>query len=197
MQMGKGNEQFGKTALSYIYSIVAEMNIADWILENEDNFYTFWIPRTSLKGAALDYGHDNEDYAIKEYEKETGYTTSKVGFVERKDVPMFGDSPDRNVYLKDETGCVEVKCPFSPTEHIRYCTIKSDKDLLKIKPEYYWQCHYHIFANDASWCDFVSFDMYSKKTINIVRIQRNEEICNRINTRLKEARELALNILNQ
>ena len=75
--------------------------------------------------------------------------------------------------------------------------MKSAEDLKKAEPEYYWQCQSHILANDALWCDFVSYDMFQKKTLHIVRINRNEEDIQLLMERISLANKWVENPLEQ
>lgn len=64
-------------------------------------------PSEFVTNPAVEWGNQNEDGAIFDYEMETMHDTTKVGFLPYED--WAGCSPDR---LIGKDGGLEVKCPF-------------------------------------------------------------------------------------
>ena len=61
----------------------------------------------------------------------------------------IGGTPDA---LLGRDGCLEVKCPYTPGEHMRYVHQQ------KVPDKYAWQVIGHLMVSGRQWCDFVSFD---------------------------------------
>lgn len=183
-------EIFGKTAISYIMEIATERNIADWVKENLDQ----WFERTSISAYALQYGTDNEAFARDEYSKRFNVEVKEVGFVTRKDIAGFGDSPDG--IIPSEKGVLEIKCPKNPSIHLQYSLMRTAEDLKSVNSNYYWQCYSHLLATEADWCDFVSYDMFQKNDLHRLRIYPDEGVFNQIKERIDLANDRALDILS-
>lgn len=177
--MGKGRGKvFSQTALSYIYQIASERNIAQYIQAD----LSLWFERTNVSAYSLQYGTDNECYAREAYEKKFNLKVDQVGFVERVSIKGFGDSPDGIV--KAEKGVIELKCPKNPAIHLQYLMMDNADDLKAINSDYYYQCYAHLLATGADWCDFSSFDMYQKTELHTIRIYPDEKVFSEIKERL-------------
>lgn len=190
--LGKGrkkDEVFSKTALSYIYEVIAEKETGR---------------SDSYSNVAMDYGIEIEPLAIQRYETTTNTTVKEAGFVQfipYQDVlPTFeeltgwlGGSPDG--IIQDENGnnikIIEVKCPFSSKYHIESLIKKDIPETYYFK--YYAQMQLNMLVTNTQSCDFVSFDPRVKnkdKQIVIVNIKRNEEYIKTILERVKLAVDL-------
>jgi exodeoxyribonuclease (lambda-induced) len=118
-----------------------------------------------------DWGNDHEAQAVEEYEIKTGKFTETCGYVPYND--HCGGSPDR---LVDSDGILEVKCPYNPTNHLKYMLIKDQESFKKQYPNYYWQIHMNLLATGRKWCHFVSFNPRNEDfRLYILLIQRNEQ----------------------
>lgn len=187
----KKGEIFGKTALSYIYEIAAERNIAEWVKAGN---LDLWFERTQISAYALQYGIDNEDFARNEYSRMFDVAVEEVGFITRKDIPFFGDSPDGVVR---EGGVLEIKCPKNSSIHLQYSLMQNAEDLKVMNSNYYWQCYSHLLATGAKWCDFVSYDMYQENSIHRIRIYPDEFVFNQIRERISLANDEVESILKK
>lgn len=98
---------------------------------------------------AMQWGIDNELYAVAAYEVVSGNDTSKIGIAAHPRIDGFLASADRYV---NEDGVLEVKCPTSPV-HIAY--LKAGV----IPAEYELQCMAELACDPSrDWLDFCSFD---------------------------------------
>lgn len=110
-------------------------------------------PSFSPDTASTRWGEEHESMALVEYQQKNKILCSSVGFVAYGD--HAGCSPDK---LVGEHGGVECKCPYNSINHIKHCTIRETKDLLKINKAYYWQVMMALLCTGREWWDFVSFD---------------------------------------
>lgn len=133
----------------------------------------------SYKNSYMERGSELEPEASYEYELETFRKTTNGGF---NDEGRFGDSPDRNV---GEKGCSEIKCVIP---NVQWKRIK----LGGIDGSYKWQICGHIWLGNKEWCDFVSYcpEMNEGKRLYIHRVERDEEMIERLKKRLKDFVEL-------
>lgn len=60
---------------------------------------------------AMQWGIENEPYAVTAYENETGLFVMQTGLIDHPTIPMSGASPDG---LVGKDGLIEIKCPTSP-----------------------------------------------------------------------------------
>lgn len=122
--------------------------------------------------AAMKWGTEHEDEAVKHYEKRTGIKTQTVGFCVSDDRSWLALSPDRLVKKgKKYVGAVEVKCPGTKTVM---------KYIMKggIPDEYQWQVvNYFLVVDDLEWLDFVVYDpriLRDELQLTVVRVTREE-----------------------
>ena len=146
------------------------------ILEKASEFL-FSASDFKYQTESMQWGLDNEHSAKEEYLKQTGFNGSDVGFVEFGN--DTGSSPD---LLVNENGLAEFKCPNQVNHLKNILHIKTAEDLRRFSVQYWFQCQHQIFCSGRAWCDFVSFhpDLisgpYSKLSLHIVRIEKDEEI---------------------
>lgn len=101
----------------------------------------------------LVYGKEMEPNAINEFIKRTGFKYEPATFVPFGD--HAGGSPDGYI---NETDGLEIKCPFTSDKQVEYLMLKTQNDLLKEFPEYYWQCMSNLlFSGKEKWW-FVTYD---------------------------------------
>lgn len=160
----KKDEVFGGTAMGYILEIACERLTGQ--------------PEGFAGGRATDWGNDHESMAI-------GYYSSKkeLKVEESPFIPVgtnYGGSPDG---LIGTDGIIEVKCPFNSVNHLKYF---KDGEIPK---NYYTQMQGNMMVTGRKWCDFISFDprMPESHRIFIKRIERDEELINRILERIELA----------
>jgi len=154
--MGGKDDSLTDTAKTYLLEKVSE------------SLGGFAAPAT---GAALEWGTELEDLAIEVYSEKTGNEVGKASFIPYDD--HYGGSPDG---LIPPDGVIEVKCPYTSTNHFKHGMIKTDADFKKVAPNYYYQCISNMLCANAQWCDFISYDprVDSPYNIFVYRLQRDE-----------------------
>lgn len=95
----------------------------------------------------MDWGTENEPFAVDLYEEITCQKTEKVGFVMPDHTDTFGGSPDR---LVGDFGLLEVKCP-APQTLIKYHA--NGEFPSEFKP----QIQGNLLITGRDWCDFFVF----------------------------------------
>ena len=194
---GKGkDEYFGVKALSYIHEKAAERKINPIFIERDDYFEAY-MSRVEVRSKNFDWGHQNEPIAADVYAEQTELNLVEIGFVRVDD--YFGDSPDRLVVDKEGViiGTLEIKCPITPVSHLQFCLCENSQDVKEINEDYYYQCHGHIYANNAEWCDFISFDYMCQEPMKIIRFERDETVINEMKERIQKASIILETILNK
>ena len=109
----------------------------------------------------MQWGIDQEPYAIAAYENETGNFVCETGLIDHPTIKMSGASPDG---LVGNDGQIEVKCPATTT-HIN--TLLSRKVPDEHIPQITWQ----LACTLRAWCDFISYDPRLPKHLQIVVIR--------------------------
>jgi len=161
--MANEDKAFGNPAKEYAQKIALEMVTG----ERDES--------ASYSNSYMDRGNEFEPVAVNLYEIETLYNVTNGGFNYNKELTL-GDSPDGIV---GEKGCIEVKSVIPNTQWKR---IKNGG----IDSAYKWQIHAHIWLGNKEWCDFISYcpEMPKSKQLHIVRVERDEEMINRMKKRL-------------
>lgn len=176
MAKGRGkDEQYGLASMKYIYEKIAEqLSLQPHIVTSQ----------------ATDWGSQMEYNAIEKYQEITGNEVKQVGFVDYGE--YAGGTPDGIV---GDDGIIEVKCPFNPANHIE--TVLEGQ----VPKQYVFQIQGNLMVTDRKWCDFISFDpriLEESLQIKIIRMERDEEIIQAIQDRIKEVadkiKELTLNL---
>lgn len=185
MKGGRGkNVEWGETSKKVILAAIHERMTE--------------VPRIHLNLKQFEWGNEYEPEAIQYYAKETKQEVKNcatdgvdIVFLERDDIPGFGDSPDA-IVLKESLikVTVEVKCPESGAVHLEYCGIKDIHEKL----EYYWQKLGHLLAAPtADRLDFISYDPRFPDghplKIHIVSMYRkdHEDNLTRLHARISDA----------
>lgn len=144
--------------------------------------------REEYRNEAMDRGNEKELEAIAKFEEITGLECFATGgnqeFVEWSE--YFGGTPDG---LFGENGLIEVKCPKCKTHFFNVKNIKTQEDLKKHYPEYYWQIQGNLLATERNEAFFISYDDRFSEDSNIppiiyLKIHRNEEDLEKLETRL-------------
>lgn len=130
---------------------------------------------------AMQWGVDNEEIAIREYQDRFKEFTTPVGFYYNKN---YGSSPDQ---LVDPSGALEIKC--GPVKHLEYCLLKTQEDIQKKEKELFWQCYMVMLCAKRQWVDFVAFDprLQGHLRLHVVRVHRQDFIMSRLINALKLA----------
>jgi hypothetical protein len=98
--------------------------------------------------AAMQWGLDHEQEAIRHYEMETGNIVRPTHFYEHPRIPDFGATPDGEVGVD---GLLEVKCPTTPV----YLEWRLAGGVPEIhRPQMIAEC----VCSGRKWVDFVAFD---------------------------------------
>ena len=106
------------------------------------------VQEESKPNTLMQWGIDQEPFAVIAYENETGAFVLDVGLVDHPAIKMSGASPDG---LVGKEGQLEIKCP-STTTHLN--TILAQEVPAEHIPQITWQ----LACTRREWCDFVSYD---------------------------------------
>ncbi len=118
----------------------------------------------------MSWGTDNEPFARMAYEEKTGLIVRESGFICLTDF-MAGCSVDGFIEHEGRKGVWEAKCPKSST-HLGY--LEADR----LPPEHAPQITHNLWATDAEFAEFVSFDprMPEHLQLFIFRVERDEKV---------------------
>ena len=110
---------------------------------------------------AMQWGIDQEPYAIAAYENETGNFVKSTGLIDHPVIKMFGASPDG---LVGQDGQIEAKCP-TPTIHLNTLLAQ------QVPSEYLPQITSQLSCTRRMWCDFVSYCPLLPEHLHLVVIR--------------------------
>ncbi|MDN5417778.1 MAG: YqaJ viral recombinase family protein [Acinetobacter sp.] len=110
---------------------------------------------------AMQWGIDQEPYAIAAYENETGNFVISTGLIDHPSIENCGASPDG---LVGRDGQIEVKCP-TPSVHLNTLLLQ------EIPSEYLPQITLQLACTRREWCDFVSYCPLLPEHLQIVVIR--------------------------
>ncbi|WEE40966.1 lambda exonuclease family protein [Acinetobacter sp. TAC-1] len=96
----------------------------------------------------MQWGIDQEQFAVIAYENETGSFVTDVGLIDHPAIKMSGASPDG---LVGKNGQLEIKCP-STTTHLNTILMQ------EVPEEHIPQITWQLACTRREWCDFVSYD---------------------------------------
>lgn len=136
---------------------------------------------------ATAYGNEQEPIAREKYENANGVSVTEKGFVVHPDFAWLGGSPD-GVVENEIKGIIEIKCPFVFHNHYEHCMIDSVEYFKANFKEYYFQCQLNMILNDASYCDFISYDG-RLSSMFIFRLPKVDEDCKMIISKSIQARK--------
>lgn len=153
MAKGKGESE-AVTRYKYKVQIVAERLTG--------------VSAESFTSAAMEWGIEQEGFAVMAYESVHDVLVDKTGFWLHPTIKWLGVSPDR---LVADDGLIEVKCP-NTTTHLGYLFDN------RIPPEYYKQIQCQLWVTGREWCDFVSYDprLPKRNQLLVVRTGRDEKV---------------------
>lgn len=154
----------GKGLETYIYNLMAE--------------YYSSAEKENYINADMQRGIDLEPEARLEFEFYTGLDVQEVGFVEYNE--FIGVSPDG---LIGEDGLIEIKCP---NDSIYFKLLLNDN----IKPEYIAQMQMQMYVTDRQYCYFVSYNPNFEKSLYIKKINRDEEMIDKLKKGLERGTQL-------
>ena len=110
---------------------------------------------------AMQWGIDQEPYAIAAYENETGSFVKSTGLIDHPKIAMCGASPDG---LVGKDGQIEVKCP-TPSVHLNTLLLQ------EVPSEHIPQITLQLACTQREWCDFVSYCPLLPEHLQIVVIR--------------------------
>lgn len=110
---------------------------------------------------AMQWGVDQEPYAIAAYENETGNFVISTGLIDHPSIENCGASPDG---LVGKDGQIEVKCP-TPSVHLNTLLLQ------EVPSEHIPQITLQLACTRRKWCDFVSYCPLLPEHLQIVVIR--------------------------
>ena len=127
-------------------------------------------PAPVAKTMAMQWGTDQEPFALQAYNEAHLVNVEAVGFVQHPTLAV-GCSPD-GLVTEDmaATGLIEIKCPYNSAVHL-------ETWLNGMPDEHQAQVQGQMWLTGRQWCDFVSFDprMPADLQLYVQRIPRNPE----------------------
>lgn len=192
--IGSGRkEAFTQTGIDYIYQLAAERMLNPDIVGNDINFEGY-LDTVNVTTKAMQYGIDHEDEAKALFmqsrfpEKEL----LEVGSCLHPTIEKFAASPDGLIRDFDGDGnmaVIEVKCPAIKTYVLYSANINSTEDLLKVKPEYYWQMQAEMVCTGCDKGFFVCYSPFLLNPLHVVEINRVGTSVANMENRVKLANE--------
>lgn len=179
-----GVEGFGKTGETYISEKAAE-------------FLTGEPIKAPFESAATQWGIEHELEAQLYFE---AATKTKVMASDTLQNEYICGTPDgiidypRGVYERkkeSDTG-FEIKCPYNSGNHLKNFLMQNQGDLLKLRPEYYWQCVAYMWLTGFEKWKFCSYDPRFKgdKRMLILNIELDKGHFELLKNRVIEATEI-------
>ena len=154
----------GKGLETYIYNLMAE--------------YYSSAEKENYINADMQRGIDLEPEAKIEFQFYTGLDIKEVGCVELNEYILA--SPDG---LIGDDGLIEIKCP---NDSIYFKLLLNDN----IKPEYIAQMQMQMYVTDRQYCYFVSYNPNFEKSLYIKKINRDEEMIDKLKKGLERGTQL-------
>lgn len=173
----------GKGARDIIYQTVWERLL-------DKGHISDGLSRINTSARSTEHGHEYEAEAIQRYTEITGNEVDSTQvFIELDD--YIGGTPDG--YIGDD-GIIEVKCPWRGGNHI--------ESLLTgeiYNDDYLYQIQGYLWLTGRKWCDFVTYDpdLPKKIQLNIIRVDRDEQIIAGIQVVLEEVKNKVIEIENR
>lgn len=132
----------------------------------------------SYINAAMEWGLEQEQFAVMAYEAKKEVLTDRTGFWLHPEIKWLGVSPDR---LVGEDGLVEVKCP-NTTTHLDYIFAGA------VPSDYVKQIQSQLWVTGREWCDFISFDprLPTKNQLFVIRVARDEALIGKMEVETKK-----------
>lgn len=137
----------------------------------------------TYQNAIMLRGIEMEQEARNLYELTNECNVEEVGFCLADG--GYGASPDGLVGMD---GSLEIKCPIIST-HVEYLLSG------KLPSAYFQQVQGQMFVAETEWCDFVSY--YPSLKPLIIRVERDEDFIDKLETELKGFTEELKQIIKQ
>lgn len=148
--------------------------------------YFLTEPESTFKSEAMQRGNDLEAEAKNYYSLLTDTEVEEVTFIKKDQI---GYSPDG---LISSNGLIEIKCPLKKN-HLKYLIDK------KLPTDYVAQVQGGLYISGREYCDFISYHplFQEDKKMLIVRVERDEEFINKLDTLLVKTIELKQEFINK
>lgn len=181
-----GVKGFGQTGETYIYSKAAEMLCDDF---------------QEISSTEMRWGTDYEPFAKELFSK-----SQKLEIIEADFLPMpcyedfAGASPDGLIFENGTLSYgIEIKCPYTAVNHLKYALLRNGDDLKNEKPEYYWQTQMNMLCAGVNRWLFISFHPFFKlgKQMFITEIKKNDFDCELLTARICKAMDMQKEILKR
>jgi hypothetical protein len=176
-----GAKGFGKTGETYIFEKAAEYLTGEPI-------------KPEFTAASTSWGIDHEKEAKLYFEAATGLKVLDGDTIENDHIVGTPDG-----FVDGKAIGFEIKCPFNSGNHLKNLSMKSQDDLLDLRPEYYWQCvAYMWLANFPEW-KFCSYDPRFKeeKRMLILNLKQRDEHRDLLMMRVLQAKEMFNQIISK
>lgn len=195
MKSGKSCN-FSETAKSYIYQVAAERSMNPDII-NDDELFGMYLAQTEVTSKAMRFGTEQEENARRLFSKIHDVNVREVSSCRHSSIPYFASSPD-GIYT-DETGkvCLEIKCPVQSTFMRYQDEIYDNESLLKVKPEYFYQCMAHMMCTDAYKTVFIAYNPFQRYPIHIVPIYPDKNVFSSMEGRIRMANDIITQIIDE
>ena len=167
---------WGETASTYLYELISE--------------HLTGQPADMFSNNATEWGNGYEAEAIKIYAETRSLAVQKGRFLKVEGLILVGGTPDG---LVDWDGVIEVKCPYTPKNHLRTLIEK------RVPTEYVDQVDGHLLVTGREWCDFISYDPRipnQELRLVVIRVHRDESRISALKERLESFEALLISHLN-
>jgi len=171
-----------QTALTLIYKIA-------WERLMDQGRISEGLGRLNINSQSIQHGNDYESEAILKYQELTGNKVNYTQNFVQKD-EWIGGTPDA---YTGKDGLIEVKCPWNGGNHLQ-----SICEGIIYNPEYLYQIQGYLWITDRKWCDFVTYDpdLIPELQINIIRVDRDEDMIEGIQAVLEIVKQKIIKIIN-
>jgi hypothetical protein len=183
------SSQWSKSSITYINDLAQQLFLQKYT-SRPDNDATRW-------------GMRNEESALFEFGKSTGFNVSESGFLIHPSFPEVGATPDAIVNENQHSDIIilaQVKCPYSQKNHLKYRRkINDAESLKKCRSAIHWQIQGEIWVTGASHSYFVSFDPrhYGNQRLHYAKIERDQNSIDQLESVMPAAIALRDELLHQ
>ena len=180
--------RLGKFTGSDFYIVMGKKGTTrtNLILEKACERLNNYIEEDNFTSKYMQKGIDLEPKARFLYEIKTNNKVEEIAFCELDD--FTGCSPDG---LVGDDGIIEIKSVKNTTYLSRYIT-------KKIPTEYMVQIQFNLYVLNRKWCDFINYnESFKEKPILIQRVERDEEMIEKIKIKLEEAKQEVQDIIEK
>lgn len=192
------NQRLGRFTASEIYKLMGEKGIGKtgetYIFEKAAEFLTGQPSREEFTSQATDWGNSFEGEARLYFEAATGVKLKDSSTLDNGEMLATPDAT-----AEDDSFGFEVKCPFNSANHLKNLTVMDANGLLKLRPEYYYQCVGGMWVTGIYKWKFCSYDPRFKeeKRMLILNIELNPEHLQLLKNRITEAKKIFDSIISK